>query len=1339
MHSMSEKVWKRKLGVGSEEQPEFDNEFDQMKASRRRLAYSGNYDNDERRCECLESFDRIKCDQRFGFPSYGRLIEEHDGRSQLNDDSWYPRKGYVTERERYSSQFRGSAHYCRNGLFKRGFDEHSESSQFTGYKFFRSCDSGSCRRGSECGQLCQDVYKDSYKRLDDAYLNDLLSDSDRLESCGHEKDWKRAIDKGRDDYQWRSSDLDSSSDMDSDTPPRKRATSTRICKWFLRGHCWRGSSCWHVHDVSGDDFHRGHSPLRPAGRQGGLLSGDDIRVTDRYLFSPLEIKHNSHTTQDSHVSTRMAGDKTEVTGPNAEGHSKSSWKHIPVVSDEVLQRTINCEASEQTESDGWRSWGDTSRNKRLATYDSRHRSGSDNARNLNIGQMGDFDGYASDHKSLKRTERIDLKSNSYFARRRQKIGCRGFAAIDGHEFSDGNSDFDFNSCRRRIKTNGRQGRRFSGKRSEIGNFDGKTPTRNANNASRFKPKRLKKESASDHDHKHLLWKDGSATLCKYFKRGYCKHGNRCWFHHQTVTLRDPVDMDEKKSPTNQTSPSTDVIPVVESTVHDTSMELRSTKNTKRSHQRKAQNSGRSVGLTPAKFTGEHSETTTSYIEAFPGKKSALETDIQDRRPDKGKKLGCNPEGKCEGGHKKSTEVSIGIRIVPETDMQKDLKERRRKNYDYKEDEGDDNQNKSESANLRAQCDVKTTTAQQIVSGKMLAVDPCVIDLKSLDYEMPSVNEEVTEKTSNDHHSPDLIRVPSASLGQYICKTGLSKATSASCNAVMESYPPLKNANQSLVEENSLKTGADLDPQPVSSDMKVGKSQKALSSGFNERLCFERLSTEKLVAMPLERQLELQESCASMGEPEENHNVDQWIGSCQDNKLVINQEGTSNTTGCIETAVGEKALLEADMNDEFVDDKVCDSQELEVDECQKTNSALGYCGVNSSCATTVSADQCGEEMLTRETCPVISIVNTEASFEKQETEEASFDDIGLDMSLEHYIYSSLCLDRYFGNMEDENEATTTSYAFPEDTKAVTTSENPIQQSDGSSAQQTCDGISDTKPILTSGTYHSGLNSGRMTSTEIEEIPNGLDDERHERCTLNEREKTPGVKLEPTNVGNIFAAETSLHVHEELNVILAAESMDRYSDSSCMGRNSETKHTSSWNTSCRGSDFETNISEESGGIPSGPLSERYDIPVSEQEQDETDALRLKGPVASSNVNEKSSSVQDSCNAAGKLSCYDSNDSDSKCEESIEDSHEKAFLKRAVLVLVKEILDPLWNAGRITTKDIYKTIARKSVDKVCGSVQGVSIPRTKDSVDCYLLRNKPKIAQLVLEYVYMHPVKQ
>ncbi|XP_050377498.1 zinc finger CCCH domain-containing protein 38 [Argentina anserina] len=75
-------------------------------------------------------------------------------------------------------------------------------------------------------------------------------------------------------------------------------------------------------------------------------------------------------------------------------------------------------------------------------------------------------------------------------------------------------------------------------------------------------------------------------------------------------------------------------------------------------------------------------------------------------------------------------------------------------------------------------------------------------------------------------------------------------------------------------------------------------------------------------------------------------------------------------------------------------------------------------------------------------------------------------------------------------------------------------------------------------------------------------------------------------------------------------------------------------------------------------------------------------------------------------------------------------RAF-KFALAEYVKDLLKPSWKDGQVS-KDAYKTIVKKVVDKVTGTIPAANIPQTQEKIDSYLSFSKPKLTKLVQAYV-------
>lgn len=74
---------------------------------------------------------------------------------------------------------------------------------------------------------------------------------------------------------------------------------------------------------------------------------------------------------------------------------------------------------------------------------------------------------------------------------------------------------------------------------------------------------------------------------------------------------------------------------------------------------------------------------------------------------------------------------------------------------------------------------------------------------------------------------------------------------------------------------------------------------------------------------------------------------------------------------------------------------------------------------------------------------------------------------------------------------------------------------------------------------------------------------------------------------------------------------------------------------------------------------------------------------------------------------------------------------LLRSTLAEYVKEVLNPTWKEGHMS-KDAYKTIVKKVVDKVSGTLQPHQIPKSQENVDQYMAMSRTKIAKLVQGYV-------
>lgn len=79
---------------------------------------------------------------------------------------------------------------------------------------------------------------------------------------------------------------------------------------------------------------------------------------------------------------------------------------------------------------------------------------------------------------------------------------------------------------------------------------------------------------------------------------------------------------------------------------------------------------------------------------------------------------------------------------------------------------------------------------------------------------------------------------------------------------------------------------------------------------------------------------------------------------------------------------------------------------------------------------------------------------------------------------------------------------------------------------------------------------------------------------------------------------------------------------------------------------------------------------------------------------------------------------------------DEKEMRLFKVALVEYVKEILKPTWKEGQMS-REVHKSIVKKVVDKVTGTIQAVHVPKTQEKVDQYLACSKPKLTKLVQAY--------
>ncbi|KAG8074043.1 hypothetical protein GUJ93_ZPchr0006g42698 [Zizania palustris] len=80
---------------------------------------------------------------------------------------------------------------------------------------------------------------------------------------------------------------------------------------------------------------------------------------------------------------------------------------------------------------------------------------------------------------------------------------------------------------------------------------------------------------------------------------------------------------------------------------------------------------------------------------------------------------------------------------------------------------------------------------------------------------------------------------------------------------------------------------------------------------------------------------------------------------------------------------------------------------------------------------------------------------------------------------------------------------------------------------------------------------------------------------------------------------------------------------------------------------------------------------------------------------------------------------------------DSRSMKLFKVAIADFVKEVLKPSWRQGNMS-KEAFKTIVRKTVDKVSSSVPSNHIPKTPAKIKQYVQSSQRKVTKLVMGYV-------
>ncbi|KAJ6397805.1 hypothetical protein OIU77_018752 [Salix suchowensis] len=156
------------------------------------------------------------------------------------------------------------------------------------------------------------------------------------------------------------------------------------------------------------------------------------------------------------------------------------------------------------------------------------------------------------------------------------------------------------------------------------------------------------------------------------------------------------------------------------------------------------------------------------------------------------------------------------------------------------------------------------------------------------------------------------------------------------------------------------------------------------------------------------------------------------------------------------------------------------------------------------------------------------------------------------------------------------------------------------------------------------------------------------------------------------------------------------------------------------------------------PNGSDSNKF---CSEQESnEESSQLNQPAPAASSEATKENNGagsgegnkVQDQDKTAQKNGPLENSDGDGKADESKKNKDAKGnrAFKFSLVEFVKDLLKPAWREGQMS-KDAYKNIVKKVVDKVTGTMHSASIPTTQEKIEQYLSVSKPKLTKLVQAY--------
>lgn len=142
-----------------------------------------------------------------------------------------------------------------------------------------------------------------------------------------------------------------------------------------------------------------------------------------------------------------------------------------------------------------------------------------------------------------------------------------------------------------------------------------------------------------------------------------------------------------------------------------------------------------------------------------------------------------------------------------------------------------------------------------------------------------------------------------------------------------------------------------------------------------------------------------------------------------------------------------------------------------------------------------------------------------------------------------------------------------------------------------------------------------------------------------------------------------------------------------------------------------------------------AEMIKIGNSDDEHRASPEMKQQEPVADSEVKGNSKEVTEKSQQELEKGHPENLDLDGKVDEGnkIKDEKGMRLFKNALVEFVKEILKPTWKEGQMS-REVHKTIVKKVVDKVTGTIQGEHVPKTQEKIDHYLSYSKPKLTKLV-----------